>query len=81
MTATTNVPLTPHRDRDLALQVRLAIIRSPHTERDVAARAGVSPLNLVALLAGRRVFRLDDVFRIAEALDMKPSELLQAAGH
>lgn len=45
------------------------------TQRELADRAGFSPSEVGEVERGRRVPRVDTLFRLAGALDVKPNKL------
>ncbi|WP_285600069.1 helix-turn-helix transcriptional regulator [Kineosporia sp. NBRC 101731] len=49
------------------------------TQADLAARAGVSPGILARIEAGTREVTLDELLRLAQALDVTGSDLLRKA--
>ena len=54
-----------------------AIEKSGLLKRAVAERAGMSKADLSNVLHGRKVIRIDTLFRISEALRVPPEELLK----
>ena len=53
------------------------IKKSGLMKRVVAERAGMSKADLSNVLHGRRILRIDTLFRISEALGVSPEELLK----
>ena len=46
------------------------------TQETVSGLAGIARSHLVMLETGRKTIRLDTLWRLAEALDIRPSELV-----
>lgn len=49
------------------------------SQENLSAFAGIARSHLTMLENGRKTARIDTVFRIADALGIKPSELIQLA--
>ncbi len=61
-------------------QVAEAIFNSNQSIRAAAETSGINHMTLRRSLDGRRVFNLDEVACIAEALGIVPSDLMNAEG-
>jgi transcriptional regulator with XRE-family HTH domain len=64
--------------RTLAGNIRAEIARRGVTQEELATRIGMARSSLSHRLAGRISFDVDDLSRIAEALEVEPASLLQA---
>ena len=51
------------------------------TQESLSGLAGIARSHLAALESGEKTAKLDTVWRIAEALDIKPSELVRKIEH
>lgn len=51
-------------------------IQESLSQKELANRAGIARSHLVALENGKKIARLDTLWRIAEALNVKPSTLI-----
>lgn len=68
----------PYNSKTFGLVIsRLRIARSLSQEV-LSGLAGISRSHLAMVEAGRKTVRLDTLWRLAEALDIRPSELLAA---
>ena len=71
-----------NRDRLLELGITIAVLRKMRgmTQEQLAEKAGISRAHLSNIEAPNKVanFSLDSLFRIADALDMRAGDLLNA---
>lgn len=74
MTTTPDRP-APLRDR-VAEEIRVALARHRVSGAELARKLGVSQAYVWRRMSGDLPFTLDDVERIAEALDMEPNDLI-----
>lgn len=63
----------------VAAEVRAAIARAGLTQSEVARRADIAANTLSAKIRGIRGFSVDELIRIAHALDIEPSSLIPSA--
>lgn len=61
-------------------QIAEAIYRSGLSIRQMAAKSGINHMTLHRSLAGERLFNLEDIADLAQALDATPAELMRAEG-
>ena len=56
--------------------IKLAVINSKESIKDIAQRAGINPHTLSLVLEGKKNFSLKTVGKIAEALNLPAQDLI-----
>ena len=67
----------PYNSKAFGLVVSRLRTEKGMTQENLSAFAGIARSHLTLLENGRKTARLDTLFKIADALDTKPSELIQ----
>lgn len=66
----------PYNSQCLGLVIATERIRNGMTQEQLSGLAGISRSHLAALESGQKIPRMDTLWRIAEALAVKPSKLV-----
>ena len=61
--------------QNVATYTRKIICNKGLKQKSVAKKAGYSQQQFSSLLTGRKLFKADDIYRIAMALEVTPNEL------
>ena len=69
----------PYNSKALGLIISTERVRKGMTQEQLSGLAGIARSHLATLENGEKVVRLDTLWRIAEALGMKASELVMMA--
>lgn len=69
-------PTTEAVAEQISIEVRAAMGRANASRRDLASKLGVDPMWVTRRLIGQTPFSVEDVVRIARALDADPKTLL-----
>ena len=69
----------PYSSKTIGLVISRLRIQKGLTQETLSGLSGISRSHLIMLETGRKTVRLDTLWRIAEALGIKPSELLRLA--
>ena len=69
----------PYSSKTIGLVISRLRIQKGLTQETLSGLSGISRSHLIMLETGRKTARLDTLWRIAEALGIKPSELLRLA--
>lgn len=69
----------PYNSRAIGVAVARERVRRSYSQDHLSALAGISRSHLAMLENGRKTARIDTLWHIAEALEMRPSALLRAA--
>lgn len=67
----------PYNKQDLGLVISMLRIEKGLTQEQLSGLAGISRSHLAALECGEKNMKVSTLWRIAEALETKPSELIQ----
>lgn len=66
----------PYNSQALGLVIATERIRNGMSQEQLSGLAGISRSHLAALESGNKIPRIDTLWRIAEALSIRPSKLL-----
>ena len=69
----------PYNSKALGMIIGTERVRKGLTQEQLSGLAGISRSHLAALESGQKIPRTDTLWRIAEALSMKPSRLIMMA--
>ena len=67
----------PYNRKAFGIVVSTLRVQKGLTQENLSGLAGIARSHLAALEKGEKTARLDTVWRIAEALEVKPSELVR----
>lgn len=67
----------PYNKKAFGITISKLRVQRGLTQERMSGLAGIARSHLVALENGEKTVRLDTLWRIADALEVKPSELIQ----
>ena len=67
----------PYNSKAFGLTLSRLRVRKNLTQEHLSGLAGLSRSHLAALESGEKIIRLDTLWRLAEALEVSPSELIR----
>ena len=67
----------PYNRKAFGVVISRLRVQKGLTQESMSGLAGIARSHLAALEKGEKIAKLDTVWRIAEALEMKPSELIR----
>lgn len=71
----------PYNRKAFGIVISSLRVQKGLTQEGMSGLAGIARSHLVALENGEKTVKLDTMWRIADALEIKPSELIQRIEH